>query len=94
MKNDENNNTTLDDLAGMMARGFDDVGEKIERGLGEVKKDIGHLKLAVDDLDKKVEKLDYKVEEVRDLVVGLDEGPVLDLQQRVQVLEKTSHNHP
>lgn len=73
----------VDELAFITSKGFESVEQRMA-----TKKDLAELNIKVDDMDKKIDRLDYKVEEVRDLLIGLDEGPILDLQKRVQVIEK------
>ena len=71
-----NKGITLDELAGMVSRRFDEVEGKM------VTKD--ELRA----LEKKVDKLDYQVSEVHDILKRFEENDILNLQKRVQILEK------
>jgi len=39
-------------------------------------------------LNKKVDKLDYQMDEVYDILKRFEENDILNLQKRVQILEK------
>lgn len=71
-----NKGITLDELAGMVSRRFDEVEGKM------VTKDEFRA------LEKKVDKLDYQVSEVYDILKRFEENDILNLQKRVQLLEK------
>lgn len=88
---------SVEDLAGMMIRGFDHVEERfkgVEQKMAEfkteLKQDIAELDTK---LSKKIDQLDFKVEEVRDTILSVEEGEILPLEKRVHTLEKTSHSH-
>jgi uncharacterized protein YdcH (DUF465 family) len=68
---------TLDDLAGMIARGFDKTSS-----------DIFEVKTKLSEHDKRFDRLEFRIDEVKDAIERLEEGDVLDLQKRVHVLEK------
>lgn len=75
--------TTLDKLAGMIARGFENTDKKFE--------DIEQRMVTKDELralEKKVDKLDYQMSEVHDILKRFEENDILNLQKRVQILEK------
>lgn len=76
MTKGNNKGITLDELAGMVSRRFDDIEEKM------VTKDEFRT------LEKKVDKLDYQVSEVCDILKRFEENDILNLQKRVQILEK------
>ena len=83
MSKKNNNGTTLDDLANMVARGFEGVDKKFE--------DMGGKMVTKDgfrSLEKKVDKLDYQMSEVYDILKRFEENDILNLQKRVQILEK------
>lgn len=63
---------TLDKLAGMVARGFEKTATK---------EDISHL-------EERIGKVEYRVDEVYDILKRFEENDILNLQRRVQVLEK------
>lgn len=60
----KNKNVTLDELANMVARGFENTASK--RDISDVNLRIDNLDLRMDNLEKKVDKLDYQVDEVSD----------------------------
>ena len=83
MKQEKANGTTLDDLANMVARGFEGADKKFE--------DIEKKMVTKDEfrsLAKKVDKLDYQMDEVYDILKRFEENDILNLQKRVQILEK------
>lgn len=41
-----------------------------------------------DTLERKVDSLDFHLDKTRDLVADLEEGPITDLQRRVQTVER------
>lgn len=87
MKQRKTSGTTLDSLANMVARGFeanDKRFEDIERKM--VTKDEFNFRL--NSIEKKIDKLDYQVDEVYDILKHFEENDILNLQKRVQILEK------
>ena len=75
-----NNGITLDELAGMVSRRFDEVEGKM------VTKNEFNVRLG--GLEKKVDKLDFQTSEVYDILKRFEENDILNLQKRVQILEK------
>ena len=73
-------NDSLGNLAGMVAKGFDDIERRM------VTKDEFNSRLG--SLEKKVDKLDYQVSEAYDILKRFKENDILNLQKRVQILEK------
>ncbi len=94
MKQRKTNTTTLDDLADMVASGFESVDKRFEEVEQKMatKEDLKELRVElrgdVNALSKKVDKLDYQVDEVYDILKRFEENDILNLQKRVQVLEK------
>lgn len=87
MSKNKKGTTTLNDLANMVARGFEVVDKKfddLEKRM--VTKDEFNLRF--NGLEKKVEKLDYQMDEVYDILKRFEENDILNLQKRVQILEK------
>lgn len=86
------NKATLDSLAQMVARGFESMATK--EGLKELatKKELSGLKakmdLGFDDLGKKIERVDSRVDEVYEILARFEEGDILDLQNRIKILER------
>jgi len=81
-KND--NDVTLNDLAKMVARGFENVPTKQEVNN---RFDIIDSKFSV--VDNRLGKLEYKVDEIFEILQRFEEGDILDLQQRIKILERT-----
>ena len=79
MIKNKNSGVTLDELANMVARGFENTATK---------RDVSDVNLRIDNLDKKVDKLDYQVSEAYDILKRFEESDTLNLQKRVQILEK------
>jgi predicted nuclease with TOPRIM domain len=82
----ENNNgkMTLDKLAGMVARGFG----RTTSDLVEVKNKLREHDRRFSEHDKRFDKLEFKIDEVQDALERLEESDILNLQKRVQILEK------
>ena len=83
MANKNKKGVTLDDLANMVARGFESAASKVELKELEAKMDLGF-----DDLSKKIEKVDSRVDEVYEVLTRFEEGDILDLQNRIKILER------
>lgn len=82
-KENKNGKMTLNKLAGMVARGFARTDKRFDEIEGKmVTKDEFNT------LEKKVDKLDYQVDEVYDILKRFEENDILNLQKRVQILEK------
>ena len=75
--------TTNEDLAGMISRGFQDMETRLVS-----KEDFNSFKGEFRSLEKKVDKLDYQMSEVYDILKRFEENDILNLQKRVQILEK------
>ena len=96
------NGTTLDDLASMVAKGFDGVDKRfndIESKMAtkdELNQVKVELKAEIVEVKHRVAQVDYHVDEIRDMATRLEEGEVLDLQKRVQTLERLNKasKHP
>ena len=71
---------TLDKLAGMVSRRFDDIEEKMV-----IKNEFNDFRLEV---NKKLGKVEYQVEEAYDILKRFEENDISNLQKRVQILEK------
>lgn len=87
MENKKENNKkgkmTMERLARMMADGFEEISGKVA-----TKEDLTEVKSKLAEHDKRFSKLEYKIDEVKDAVERLEESDILNLQKRVQVLEK------
>ena|SRR3989344_4741292 len=90
MNKKNNNGITLDKLANMVAGGFEGVDKKFE-DVDKKLEDIDKKMVTKDEfrsLEKKVDKLDYQMDEVYDILKRFEENDILNLQKRVQILEK------
>ena len=83
MVKNNNKGTTLDDLANMVARGFENTATK-----DDLKELQLELKGDIYGLAKKVDKLDFQMDEVHDILKRFEENDILNLQKRFQILEK------
>ena len=74
----------------MVARGFEGVDNKFDDiGKRMVTKDeFNSLRGEFPSLSKKVDKLDYQMSEAHDILKRFEENDILNLQKRVQILEK------
>lgn len=79
MENKENKKMTLDKLAVMVARGFEKTATK---------EDIKDVNQRINKVDKRLGKVEYQVEEAHDILKRFEENDILNLQKRVQILEK------
>lgn len=90
MTKNNTNGITLDDLSNMVARGFEGVDKRFDSTA--TKDDLKELKTELkgdlNTLAKKVDKLDYQMDEVYDILKRFEENDILNLQKRVQILEK------
>lgn len=76
-KENKNKKMTLDKLAGMVARGFNKTAS-----------DILEIKVKLSEHDRRFDKVEFKIDEVKDALERLEESDILNLQRRVQILEK------
>ena len=74
---------SLEKLARMVANGFDKTSTKEEVGFR-----FDSVETRLKNVEKKVEKLDYQVDEVHDILKRFEENDILNIQRRVQILEK------
>ena len=79
MARTQTNGTTLDDLANMIARGFENTATK---------EDIKEIKGKLAEHDKRFNKLEFQIDEMHDILKNFEEHDILNLQKRVQILEK------
>ena len=78
------NETTLNDLAHMVASGFESVEEKMA-----TKEDLKEVKVKLVEHDMRFGKLEFKIDEMHDILNRFEEGDILDLQKRIKILERT-----
>ncbi len=74
---------TLEDLANMVAKGFDNVPTK-----EEVNIQFGIVYARFDSVEKRLSRVEYHVDEVYDILKRFEENDILSLQKRVRILEK------
>ena len=77
MENRKNKKLTIEDLAGMVARGFDKSDKKFDS-----------LEYVLKDMNKRLGNVEYQVDEAYDILKRFEENDILNLQKRVQILEK------
>lgn len=70
----KNGKMTLEKLARMMADGFGEVN--------------GNMNTRFSAVDKRLGKIEYQVDEAHDILKRFEENDILNLQKRVQILEK------
>lgn len=83
MTKENKKGTTLDDLANMVARGFEGVDKRFDNIENRMATKIDLVKV-----EQRLGKLDYQVDEVYDILKRFEENDILNLQKRVQILEK------
>jgi len=76
-KENKNGKITLEKLAGMVASGF-----------GQTDKRFDSLDTEFYDVKSRLGKVEYQVDEVHDILKRFEENDILNLQKRVQILEK------
>lgn len=69
-----NDKVTIDDLARMVARGFNEVNEKVDKGFREVGKRMDQLEMEIHDVKLRQDNTAYRFE-------------LKDLEERVTRLE-------
>ena len=80
MVKNNNNGITLDDLAAMVSGGFDNIEKRMV-----TKDEFNDFRF---DVKKRLGKLEFQVDEVHDILKRFEENDILNLQKRVQILEK------
>ena len=75
-KESKNGKMTLDKLASMVARGFDKLATKTE------------MNSRFDSVERRLAKVEYQTDEMHDILKRFEENDILNLQKRVQILEK------
>jgi len=83
MIRNNNKGITLDKLANMVARGFENTVTK-----DEFNSQISGLKIDIKAIDNRLGKVEYQMDEVYDILKRFEENDILNLQKRVQTLEK------
>ena len=85
MTKQKTNGITLDDLALMVAKGFEHTASDLDI----VKQDVSGLKQDMTEVKQKVSRLDYRIEEMHEILTRFEEGDILDLHKRIKILERT-----
>ena len=78
---------TNEDLAGMISMGFQDMEVRLV-SKDEFDNRINSIDNRINSIEKKIDKLDYQMDEVYDILKRFEENEILNLQKRVQILEK------
>ncbi|OGN09571.1 MAG: hypothetical protein A3J46_02315 [Candidatus Yanofskybacteria bacterium RIFCSPHIGHO2_02_FULL_41_11] len=76
-KENKNGKMTLDKLAGMVARGFVRTDKRFD-----------NIDIELHDVKNRLGKVEFQVNEVHDILERFEENDILNLQKRVQILEK------
>lgn len=84
MIKNKNNKVTLEDLANMVAKGFDGVDKRFDG----VDKRFDRIEHDLTDVKQRLGKVEFQVDEVYDILKRFEEHDILNLQKRVHVLEK------
>ncbi len=79
-KRKNKNGTTLDDLANMIAVGFEHAATK-----EEMNERFNEVNQRFNEVNQRIGKIDYRVDEVYDILARFEEGDILDLQKRIAV---------
>lgn len=87
MSKQKTNGITLEELATMIANGFEQTATRVD--LEEVGQDVSVLKQDMTEVKQKVSRLDYRIEEMYEILTRFEEGDILDLQKRIKILERT-----
>ncbi len=90
MSTNKENGITLDDLANMVAKGFESVDkrfESMEERFESMEGKLGSMEKRMATKED-LARLEHRVEEIHDIVTVLAEGEIPDLQRRVRILER------
>ena len=91
----------MNELAGMMARGFSDMQEKLAsknelvglEGKTATKQQLIVLKEDMDNqftaVNQRLTKVEDRLDEMREILTRFEKDDVLDLQNRIKILERT-----
>lgn len=95
MKTTGKKQITMNDLAGMVARGFSNVEGKMttveekmatKGQLISLKEDMDNQFVAV---NQRLTKVEDRLDEMHEILARFEEGDILDLQNRIKILERT-----
>lgn len=76
MVNKNKKGVTLDGLASMVARGFENTPTKEEMSAG------------FREVNQRIAKIDSRVDDIYEIITRFEEGDILDLQNRIKILER------
>lgn len=76
-------NITLDDLAGMVKRGFDETKQDI----GVLQSDVEEIKGRVKNIENRVENIDERVENIEKLLLKQHTFQIQALEKRMKRME-------
>ena len=74
---------TLDNLANMVAKGFEGVDKRLDHVENRMATKIDLIKV-----EQRLGQIEYHVDEAHDILKRFEENDILNLQKRVQILEK------
>ena len=83
MVKSKTNGVTLDNLANMVARGFESNGKRFDHIENRMATKIDIVKI-----EQRLGQIEYHVDEAHDILKRFEENDILNLQRRVQILEK------
>ena len=83
-KENKNGKMTLEKLAVMVARGFEGTDKKFEG----IDKRLDRVEAKLSEHDRRFSKLEYQIDEVKEIVERFEKSDILNLQKRVQILER------
>lgn len=95
-KKSKTNNTTIDELAAMVKRGFDETAkqadmdrrfEEVDKRFGETDKQLAHIKMDVGHLNTVVNVMRHDITDLKKRFNYLDE--IEDVLARLSLVEKT-----
>ena len=88
MASKNNKGTTLDDLANMVARGFEGVEQRMatKEEMATTKEEMN---AGFREVNQRMAKVDSRVDDIYEILTRFEEGDILDLQNRIKILERT-----
>ncbi len=81
MANKNNKGTTLDDLANMVASGFESIEQRVATK--------EEMSIGFREINQRIAKVDSRVDDIYEILTRFEEGDILDLQNRIKILERT-----
>lgn len=76
---------TLDRIARMVADGIEEVKTVVKEDIGGLRVEMKGLRV---EMNSKFSKLEYQIDEIKEIVERFEKSDILNLQKRVQMLER------